>query len=80
MAALTGENRSASIISQGRSTIKRYPGDKLDEIVKKYPEMTEGLFKTTTARLSKSNQIIVKLAGGGARKGPQASPQRPIKN
>ncbi len=29
MAAITGEQRTASIVSQGRSAIKRYPGDKI---------------------------------------------------
>jgi type IV pilus assembly protein PilB len=75
MAAITGEQRTASIISQGRSTVKRYPGDKIDEIIEKYPDVTGYLFKTVTKRLQKSNQIIVKLAGGGVRRPPtQQSP------
>ncbi|MBU3984359.1 MAG: cyclic nucleotide-binding domain-containing protein, partial [Proteobacteria bacterium] len=28
MAAISGEQRAASIISQGRSSVKRFPGDK----------------------------------------------------
>ena len=70
MAAISGEQRTASIISQGRSTIKRFPGDKLDEIIHKYPDVSSHLFRTMTTRLHKSNQIIVKLAGGGQRKPP----------
>jgi type IV pilus assembly protein PilB len=70
MASITGEQRTASIISQGRSTIKRYPGDKLEEIIDKYPDVTRHLFETMTKRLQKSNQIIVKLAGGGVRRPP----------
>jgi type IV pilus assembly protein PilB len=70
MAAISGEQRTATIVSQGRSTIKRYPGDKIDEIIEKYPDVSSHLFKTMTARLQKSNQIIVKLAGGGVRKPP----------
>jgi type IV pilus assembly protein PilB len=70
MASITGEQRTASIISQGRSTIKRFPGDKLEEIIDKYPDVSRHLFKTMTQRLQKSNQIIVKLAGGGVRKPP----------
>jgi len=66
MAAISGEQRTASIISQGRSSVKRFPGDKLEEVIKKYPEVSEHLFKTIVSRLQKSNQIIVKLAGGGA--------------
>lgn len=70
MAAISGEQRTATIVSQGRSTIKRYPGDKIDEIIEKYPDVSSHLFKTMTVRLQKSNQIIVKLAGGGLRKPP----------
>jgi len=64
MASITGEQRTASIISQGRATVKRYPGDKIDEIIEKYPDVSKHLFSTMTKRLQKSNQIIVKLAGG----------------
>ncbi len=70
MASITGEQRTASIISQGRSTVKRFPGDKLEEIIDKYPDVSIYLFKTMTKRLQKSNQIIVKLAGGGVRRPP----------
>ncbi len=74
MAAITGEQRTASIISQGRSTVKRFPGDKLEEIIDKYPEVSRHLFKTMVKRLQKSNQIIVKLAGGGIRRPQPGSP------
>ena len=75
MAAISGEQRTASIISQGRSSVKRFPGDKLEEVIKKYPDVSEHLFKTMVARLQKSNQIIVKLAGGGAPRPGQPSPR-----
>ena len=68
MAAISGEPRSASVISKGRATVKRYPGDKLEEIIYKYPDIAAQLFTTMTTRLQKSNQITVKLAGGGTRK------------
>ena len=71
MAAISGEQRTASIISQGRSSVKRFPGDKLEEVIKKYPDVSEHLFKTMVTRLQKSNQIIVKLAGGGSGRPPQ---------
>lgn len=67
MAAITGEHRTATIVSQGRATIKRFPGDKIEEIIEKYPDVSRHLFGTMTKRLQKSNQIIVKLAGGGRR-------------
>lgn len=67
MAAISGEPRSASIIAKGRATIKRYPGDKLNEVIHKYPEIAAQLFITMTSRLRKSNQITMKLAAGGPR-------------
>ncbi len=74
MAAISGEQRTASIVSQGRSTVKRFPGDKIEEVIEKYPDVSSHLFKTMTSRLQKSNQIIVKLAGGGRRPPSQQSP------
>jgi type IV pilus assembly protein PilB len=68
MAALCGEPRNASVLSIGRSEVKRFPGDKLDEIIYKHPDVSSHLFKAMANRLHKSNQIIVKLAGAGARK------------
>ena len=79
MAAISGEQRTATIVSQGRSTIKRYPGNKIDEIIEKYPDVSSHLFKTMTTRLQKSNQIIVKLAGGGVRKPPPPGPPPPTR-
>ena len=70
MAAISGEQRTASIISQGRSTVKRFPGDKIDEIIEKYPDVSAHLFRSMTSRLLKSNQILVKLAGGNKRRPP----------
>ncbi len=68
MAALCGEPRNASVLSIGRSEVKRFPGDKLDEIIHKHPDVSSHLFKAMANRLHKSNQIIVKLAGAAARK------------
>ncbi len=73
MAVLCNEPRNASIVSLGRSAIKRYPGDKLDEIIAKYPDVSGHLFRAMASRLHKSNQIIVKLAGAGSRKASQRS-------
>ncbi len=63
MAAITGEERTASIVSMGRTTIKRFPGDKLEEVVKKYPEVSLHLFRTLSQRLRKNNEILMKLVG-----------------
>jgi type IV pilus assembly protein PilB len=70
MSAISGEHRSASIVSKGRSQVRRFPGDKLNEIIEKYPEVSNHLFKTLVNRLEHSNEVIVKLAkaraaGGG---------------
>jgi type IV pilus assembly protein PilB len=76
MASISGEQRTASIVSQGRSSVKRFPGDKIEEIIEKYPDVSSHLFKTMTSRLQKSNQIIVKLAGGGRRPPGPSQPPR----
>ncbi|MCK4486609.1 MAG: Flp pilus assembly complex ATPase component TadA, partial [Desulfobacterales bacterium] len=61
MAAISGEPRAASIISNGRSIIKRFPGDKLPELIEKYPEVARNLFQIIVSRLNKSNEVTVKL-------------------
>jgi len=64
MSAISGEARSASIISKGRSTIRRFPGDRLFEVIQSYPDVTKHLFRTMVGRLEHSNEIIMKLANG----------------
>ncbi len=64
MAAISGDARSASIFSKGRSTVRRFRGDKMFEIIENYPEVSKHLFKTLVNRLEHSNEIIMKLAGG----------------
>jgi type IV pilus assembly protein PilB len=64
MSAISGEARSASIISKGRSTIRRFPGNKLFEVIENYPDVTKHLFRTMVGRLEHSNEIIMKLANG----------------
>ncbi len=61
MSTITGKRRSASILSKGRSVIKRFPGDKLPEIIEKHPEVAKHLFETIIGRLNHANEIIVKL-------------------
>jgi type IV pilus assembly protein PilB len=61
MSAITGEPRSASILSKGRSVVKRFPGDKLSEIIEKYPEVAKHLFEVLAGRLNSADKIIVQL-------------------
>ncbi len=63
VAAISGKPRSASIVSKGRSTVRRFPGDKLFEIIENYPSISKRLFKIMANRLEHSNEIIMKLAG-----------------
>jgi type IV pilus assembly protein PilB len=60
-AVITGEARSASIVSKGRSRIKRFPGDKLPEIIEKFPHVIKQLFGESERRLQQSNQKMVRL-------------------
>lgn len=61
MSAIIGEPRSASIISKGRSVIKRFPGDKIYEIIEKYPDVAKHLFAVIAARLNRADNIMVRL-------------------
>jgi len=61
MAAITGDARSASIISKGRCKIKRFPGDKLEEVIEKYPEVAKHLFTVLAARLHQTDRRLVSM-------------------
>ncbi|MCB2182982.1 MAG: type IV-A pilus assembly ATPase PilB [Desulfobulbaceae bacterium] len=67
MSAISGVPRSASILSKGRSTVKRYPGDKIMEIIEKHPNVAKHFFATLVSRLGQANDIIVKLAESRSR-------------
>jgi type IV pilus assembly protein PilB len=68
MSSLSGDPRTASIIAKGRCRVKRFPGDKLLEVIEKYPDVAKHLFKTMAYRLNQANGIIVKLANDRVRK------------
>ncbi|CAK8721288.1 type IV-A pilus assembly ATPase PilB [Candidatus Electrothrix laxa] len=72
MACIMNEARYASVVSIGRCKIKRYPGDKLTELIEKYPEISRKLFKTMAKRLRKTDNIVIQLAGG------KRTPKSPI--
>jgi type IV pilus assembly protein PilB len=77
MACLMNEARYASVISIGRCKIKRYPGEKLTELIEKYPEVSRKLFKTMAKRLRKTDNIVIQLAGGAGSKRPGKPPVIP---
>ena len=61
MSAITGEPRSASIMSKGRSSVKRFPGDKLIEVIEKYPDVAKHLFGVLAARLDNTDKRFVNM-------------------
>jgi type IV pilus assembly protein PilB len=71
MACIMNEARYASVISIGRCKIKRYPGEKLTELIEKYPEISRKLFRTMAKRLRKTDNIVIQLAGGKRGPGPR---------
>ncbi|MCF8087226.1 MAG: type IV-A pilus assembly ATPase PilB [Desulfotignum sp.] len=70
MAAITRDARSASIISKGRSKIKRFPGDKLEEVIEKYPEVAKHLFTVLAARLHQTDRRLVSMINQIRKPGP----------
>jgi type IV pilus assembly protein PilB len=75
MACIMNEARYASVVSIGRCKIKRYPGDKLAELIEKYPEIARKLFKTMAKRLRKTDNIVIQLAGGKRTQKPTIPPR-----
>jgi len=69
MSAITGEPRSASIVSKGRSILKRFPGDKLPEIIEKYPDVAKHLFGVLAGRLDRADKIMVNMIRGKKKAG-----------
>jgi type IV pilus assembly protein PilB len=76
MACILDDPRYATILSIGRCKIKRYPGNKLEELIEKYPEISKHLFRTMAHRLQKTDNMVIHLAGqrGG---GGKPSAMRP---
>ncbi len=61
MSAITGEPRSASIVSKGHAMVKRFPGDKLAEVIEKYPDVARHLFGVLAARLDNTDKRFVNM-------------------
>ncbi|MBU0769310.1 MAG: cyclic nucleotide-binding domain-containing protein, partial [Proteobacteria bacterium] len=61
IAAITGKERSETVISRGKSIIERYPGDKFQEIIDKYPKITNKILEQMAGRIDASTKILVNL-------------------
>jgi len=61
MSAVTGDPRSATIISNKRSTVKRYPGDKIPDIIENHPNVAKHLFEVMANRLNHADRQIYRL-------------------
>jgi len=64
MAAVTGESRTTTIIAKKASKIKRFPGEKLPEIIMNCPDIAKQFVELNTRRLDRAEKIIVKLLNG----------------
>ena len=70
MAGILGGTRTATVVAMGRCSVKRFPGDKLWEIINKYPDIAAPLFRTLTERLNKTGHLIVQIAEAGRIQAP----------
>jgi type IV pilus assembly protein PilB len=61
IAAITGKERSETVISRGKSVVERYPGDKFQEIVEKYPKITNKILDQMAGRIDASTKILVNI-------------------
>ncbi|MCK5541568.1 MAG: type IV-A pilus assembly ATPase PilB [Desulfobacterales bacterium] len=73
VAALINEPRTASIISNGRSRVTRYPGDKLAEVISDYPDVAKHLFEVTAGRLHDTNNKLANHIGKELKLTPQVN-------
>jgi type IV pilus assembly protein PilB len=61
ISAITGKPRSETVMSRGNSIVQRFPGDKLPEIIEKYPKITKKILEVNADRLNCANNIIVNI-------------------
>jgi len=61
ISAITGKPRSETVMSRGNSVVQRFPGDKLPEIIEKYPDITTKLLEINADRLNHAHNIIVNI-------------------
>ncbi|MEA1949524.1 MAG: type IV-A pilus assembly ATPase PilB [Thermodesulfobacteriota bacterium] len=61
ISAITDNPRSETVMSRGNSIVQRFPGDKLPEIIEKYPEITKKILEINADRLNYAHNIIVNI-------------------
>ena len=61
IAAITGKERSETVISRGKSIVERYPGDKFHELIDKYPKITNKILEQMAGRIDASTKVLVNL-------------------
>ena len=61
ISAITGKPRFETVMSRGNSVVQRFPGDKLPEVIEKYPEITKKFLEINADRLNYANNIIVNI-------------------
>lgn len=74
MSAISGEPRSASIVASGKAVVKRFPGEKLHEVIEKYPDVAKHLFQILVGRLDRANKLSTKLGADLVRLTQQRKP------
>jgi len=60
-AAIRNAPRSTTVIARRRSVVSRIPGEKLPEIIEKYPEVAKHLFEVIAARLNRAEDVLINL-------------------
>ncbi|MFO7554759.1 MAG: type IV-A pilus assembly ATPase PilB [Desulfobacterales bacterium] len=61
IAAITGNQRTETVISRGKSIIERYPGNKFTEVIDRYPKITKKILEKMAGRVDAATNIIVNL-------------------
>ncbi len=61
MSALLDQPRSATLKSNGKSVVKVFPGDKLNQTIENYPEIALKIIRTLVTRLTEADKKLCKV-------------------
>jgi len=61
MSALLNAPRVATIKSKGKSIVKVYPGEKLEETITNYPDISLRIIRSLIGRLSDSDKLLARI-------------------